>query len=473
MQLRQDALSHAFVGKMADEFATSKHRAKQDRKRARTEAADAEDDGEEVEMIVDVNGTVAKRIKACVLLQYSDLGITKIMKALGMNAQEFKRAGWYEKYQEHGIGALFADGRHKVAKQMTPTTKGLVEEKAREGLNAPDIVVQIGEQRRKSGDDRPAPSVRTVQRTLVDFGASYSHKGEKHMVLTPWHARWRVQFAQEWLAKINSAPSLLKRWLSTDEKKFGLYDSSHGSWRFDDGEWNIARAQNMSDVQYIEWKKDNRVLPHTKARGLYRAFCWAGVGYNMKTDLMWLDKGETLNKDRYIKILEEGLVPRLPEFYVAISESCGVRNTRGITIEVIQDNDPKHWNDKTAALFRKHMLGCVASKRCDAEGNFPDKAPGRGGHMETQDKEKFPCYSPDIQSPIECSWRECQRRVLARAGEIRSRDQHIKIVEEEWKNLEFEPSDKWCGINHLVMRTPDCLKEVIEQDGFDTSYMKH
>ena len=50
MQLLLDARSHAFVdvfvGKMADEFATSKHRAKQDRKRVAREAADAEDDGE-------------------------------------------------------------------------------------------------------------------------------------------------------------------------------------------------------------------------------------------------------------------------------------------------------------------------------------------------------------------------------------------------------------------------------------------
>ena len=278
MQLLQDALSHVFVGKMADEFATSKHRAKQDRKRARADDADGADDGEKVEMIVDVNDTVAKRIKACVLLEYSLLGITKIMNMLGMNAQNFKTAGWYGKYLEHGIGALFSDGRRKVAKQMTPNTKGLVEEKAREGLNAPDIVVQVGEERRKSGDDRAAPSVRTVQRTLVDFGASYSHKGEKHMVLTPWHARWRKQFAQDWLPKIQRDPNRLKRWLFTDEKKFGLYDSLHGSWKFDDGEWNIARAKQMTDVQYIEWKKDNRVLPHTKARGLYRGFCWAGVG---------------------------------------------------------------------------------------------------------------------------------------------------------------------------------------------------
>ena len=61
MQLPQDALSHAFVGKMADEFATSKHRAKQGRKRAKAEAADAADDGKKVEMIVDVNDTVAQR----------------------------------------------------------------------------------------------------------------------------------------------------------------------------------------------------------------------------------------------------------------------------------------------------------------------------------------------------------------------------------------------------------------------------
>ena len=69
-------------------------------------------------------------------------------------------------------------------------------------------------------------------------------------------------------------------------------------------------------------------------------------------------------------------------------------------------------------------------------------------------------------------WAEVQRRVLRRVGDIKSRADMIQVVRQEWNELEFDKSDRWCGINYLVMQTPDVLEEVIAQDGFDTSFMK-
>ena len=86
----------------------------------------------------------------------------------------------------------------------------------------------------------------------------------------------------------------------------------------------------------------------------------------------------------------------------------------------------------------------------------------------------FPCYSPDLNGPIEKCWRECQNRVMKRHKEIHSRADMIRIIKEEWAGLEFEPSDRWCGINHLVTNVPKAMLECIEvTKGYDTSYHKH
>ena len=70
----------------------------------------------------------------------------------------------------------------------------------------------------------------------------------------------------------------------------------------------------------------------------------------------------------------------------------------------------------------------------------------------------FPAYSPDFNGPIEKCWRECQKRVLARASEINGRADMMRVVKEEWEGLEFEKTEHWCGINHLVENVPLALK---------------
>jgi hypothetical protein len=83
----------------------------------------------------------------------------------------------------------------------------------------------------------------------------------------------------------------------------------------------------------------------------------------------------------------------------------------------------------------------------------------------------FPSYSPDINRPIEKVWRELQRRVFHRAGEIRSRESMVAVVQEEWERLEFGPTAGWCGINSLVADTPEVLREVLSHGGYDTHFM--
>ena len=34
----------------------------------------------------------------------------------------------------------------------------------------------------------------------------------------------------------------------------------------------------------------------------------------------------------------------------------------------------------------------------------------------------------------------------------------------EWAGLEFDRTEHWCGINHLVLCMEDILEEVIEED---------
>ena len=49
----------------------------------------------------------------------------------------------------------------------------------------------------------------------------------------------------------------------------------------------------------------------------------------------------------------------------------------------------------------------------------------------------------------------------------------VKVIKEEWAGLEFERTERWCGINHLVARFKDTLDAVEKEEGYDTWYMKH
>ena len=205
------------------------------------------------------------------------------------------------------------------------------------------------------------------------------------------------------------------------------------------------------------------VLPHSKQRGTYPVFVFGGVGLNMKTELHIFESGKTVTAAIYHDVLRNVVVPlkqkntpqqryKVPDMYMT------------------QDNDPKHYNEISKSIQAQHGIKLLAIQRKDTKGNV-DVAPGRGGHMVRQGI-AFPAYSPDINGPIEKVWRELQKRVVQRANEISSRAEMVQVIKEEWDALPFEQDGSFIGINGYVRMHETVLKEVINEKGWDTRYMK-
>ena len=397
------------------------------------------------------------------------------------------------------MNAVLTDNRRGQKTVLTPTTTGAIQDWADTGMAANEIVGKLRQRRQTLSPIHQAqktPTVRTIQMCLKNNGSKFTYKGSKFLVKTPWHARWRKQFCEQWLPLLTAPESektMRLEWiLFTDEKKFCLWDSNGGGrWIMEGASTNIAR--NMTDEEYMAWKEMNPVLSRKKQRGRFPCFVWGGVGHNMKTKLHFLDEGQKLTADGYRDILYESLIPFRDRFRKEMkrAERSAVGPRRGTVTKlfrsegdrslkpeliITQDNDSKHYNDQTRRILAGAEIRLMASERLSVEGET-DKAPGRGGAMKEQRGTYFPCYSPDLNGPIEKVWREVQRRVIRRAIEVEDaawgekRQKMIEITTEEWNNLEFEETDDWCGINQLVANVPVAMAECIKEDGFDTSFM--
>ena len=87
----------------------------------------------------------------------------------------------------------------------------------------------------------------------------------------------------------------------------------------------------------------------------------------------------------------------------------------------------------------------------------------------------FPPYSPDLNGIMEKAWRFLHQQVLGRAAEIKCDADMRRVIREEWDMLAFDGSQEalgWKGINYWADKLGDVCDEVIEQDGFDTKYMR-
>ena len=94
------------------------------------------------------------------------------------------------------MGALLKDGRAGKASMITPTSMKVLEGAARKGETAPAARKLLAQAYEESGEtDRPLPKLRTIQKQLANV-ARYVRSPHKMMVRTPWHARWRVQYAK-------------------------------------------------------------------------------------------------------------------------------------------------------------------------------------------------------------------------------------------------------------------------------------
>ena len=135
-------------------------------------------------------------------------------------------------------------------------------------------------QKKASGEIQNVPSKRSIKRCLQDASLPWlrttSHKG-KLLILTPWHARHRLQFANYVLdsrkrygrTKINGEK--IWKYLSFgDEKKFCLWDS-RGGYRKHGDDPNIARRNGWTDEEYLAWEsswKDTAQLADQTGRTL-------------------------------------------------------------------------------------------------------------------------------------------------------------------------------------------------------------
>ena len=88
----------------------------------------------------------------------------------------------------------------------------------------------------------------------------------------------------------------------------------------------------------------------------------------------------------------------------------------------------------------------------------------------------FPEYSPDFNMPPEKIWRTMHGRVKKRAAEIHNPEDMRRVIQEEWDRLAFGreqvDEDGFIGINALCEMWPKVLQAGVDEDGWDTRYMK-
>ncbi len=82
----------------------------------------------------------------------------------------------------------------------------------------------------------------------------------------------------------------------------------------------------------------------------------------------------------------------------------------------------------------------------------------------------------DEEEAIEKIWRTLHRRVKNRSAAIRSQEDMESVIQEEWDRLAFDRSqydeDGFIGINALVDMWPKVLQAGVDEDGWDTCYMR-
>ena len=127
--------------------------------------------------------------------------------------------------------------------------------------------------------------------------------------------------------------------------------------------------------------------------------------------------------------------------------------------------------------FLEHeCVKLVQSERLDAHGHV-DYQHKNGQPIDALQSPGFPPYSPDLNMVIEKAWRHIDKRVKKRHREIKSEDDMRKVVLEEWDRLAFDDSQvgetpSWPGINYYVDLFAVVCSEVIEENGFDTHFMR-
>lgn len=412
--------------------------------------------------------TAWKRLKACILVVDGGLTAKLACKKVKIHPAAFSKAHWVRQYKTHGPEhVLVADQRHKKARVVTPNTrKKIVELSDEKGKDSSgDIQTALRKHYEETGqEDHPLPSRRSIRTTKVQEGLKWSSSRPRFLVKTPWDARWRKQFAEVMLELRWRRYHKYFRYL--DAKKFCIFDSSSGHTYDPDVDPNVAKREGFTDEEYEEWlaeAKEGRA-PASKAKGKFPVFVYGALGIDFKSELYIFDKGTKLTGPLFKSIIDDHFL-----------EPCISGTMTYKRFFLIMDNDIKHICIANRAHFDRNgsKIKRVIAPRRKADGSPDNFHGGTWGRTEAFDG--FPMYSPDINAPIEKAWREVQTRVLNRITEINSREDHVRIIKEEWKGLEFHevenPWGKWIGINAWCKKFANICQAVIDADGWDTEYM--
>jgi hypothetical protein len=225
-----------------------------------------------------------QRIAVCVLMKYLDMTAKLACTTVGANPQWFSNQGYWHLYLLKGMfGVWNSDGRADrvcTKTKSTPHTEACIKKAAQSGKSSSDVMKEVQTMYVARGDkDREPPCARHIRTLIASYGMKYVVGEASMMVRTPWHARWRCRFAEDWL---DASIAFWKAVWYMDEKKFCLFDSFCGRWIFPNQSANIAFMLNMTDAEYIQWLKENKRregdVPKSKARGLYPWFVWGAVG---------------------------------------------------------------------------------------------------------------------------------------------------------------------------------------------------
>ena len=428
------------------------------------------------------------RLKVCFLVEAEKYKRGAVQRACsrveGADYNTCRCKQWIQKFKKHGGAGVLDKRPVRVRTVLTPRRSRAAADSLRSRHKSGQAAAAA---ERQTGSSISARSVRRLAKRLK---GKFYKKPFRMLVRTPWHARWRLQFAEWALKQIEEEKLNPDDILHGDEKKFCMSADKGGYWVIpnEDGTVvspNKAKGDNMTDQEYLDWMASlPKALPSSKSHGKYPHFVWGAVGVDMKTPLVFLNKAVTAAPTKGREAAPKETMTSAIYIERMLPEVLKMKKsrTRGLfrtlkPLWYIQDNDAKHYTPEVKAWLSTNDIQLLATPRLNVDGE-PDTARGAFGRMVHYplDDLRFPCYSPDINGAIEKSWREVALRVLERRAEITNDASMKRVIIEEWEGLEFGPTTRpcgrtWIGINALCRMFPKVCKDVVAKGGWDSKYM--
>lgn len=270
----------------------------------------------------------------------------------------------------------------------------------------PDVLGQV----KRCLKMRSTGSLRRTQRRLESKGIHISHqsvknarkqlglrrvKEKKKPKLTEAHKAQRVEFASE-----PRAPDYWKNILFTDETVFLL--------------------EPPPEYRYVEEGDEQPV--REKSKYTRRIMVWAGISWYGKTKIIFVDKTQSINSEKYQEVVSKAL-PSIHSIFL----------------------DGLEW------IFQQDGAKCHTSR---STRNWLDE-------QELKTLDPWPANSPDLNI-IENIWHTLKQRVYRRT--FKNERGLFRIVKDEWEKIEMEE------IRNLVLSMPNRLQQVRDRDGGYTDY---